>query len=59
MSPRKRNERIQKLEKLMRDAAAAMEFEKAAKYRDELKRLQKMDLDLSVSKQANDNGRRS
>jgi excinuclease ABC subunit B len=44
--PKKRHERIQQLEKQMQEAAAQMEFEKAAEYRDELKRLQKMDLEI-------------
>ncbi|MFW6136803.1 MAG: excinuclease ABC subunit UvrB [Candidatus Aminicenantaceae bacterium] len=46
LSPRKRHERMEQLEKWMQQSAAEKKFEKAAEYRDELKRLQKMDLDL-------------
>jgi excinuclease ABC subunit B len=46
LSAQKRLERIQQLEKWMQEAAAKMEFEKAAEYRDERKRLQKMDLEM-------------
>jgi excinuclease UvrABC helicase subunit UvrB len=34
-----REERIEALERAMHEAAARMEFEKAAQYRDELRRL--------------------
>ncbi len=48
ISPRNRHEHIRQLEKRMQEAAAKMEFEKAANYRDELKRLQKMDLEMGT-----------
>jgi excinuclease ABC subunit B len=46
LSPQKRKERMEKLEKKMREAAKNLEFEKAAKFRDELKRLKKRELEL-------------
>jgi len=48
LSPQKRNARIEQLEKLMREAVRNLEFEKAAKLRDELKKLKKMELELSL-----------
>jgi len=48
LSPQKRKEKIEQLEKLMKEAACNLEFEKAAKLRDELKRLKKMELELSL-----------
>ena len=47
MTPRKRRGRIIQLEKLMRQAADNLEFEKASKFRDELNRLKKEELQLS------------
>ena len=47
MTPRKRRDRIIQLEKLMRQAADNLEFEKASKFRDELNRLKKEELQLS------------
>ncbi|MFC2166271.1 helicase-related protein, partial [Acidobacteriota bacterium] len=46
LSPQKRQERMDELEKLMKSAAENLEFEKAAKYRDELKKLKKGALEL-------------
>ena len=48
LSPPKRKEKIEQLEKLMQEAARNLEFEKAAKLRDELKKLKKMELELSL-----------
>jgi len=47
MTPQKRRERIKQLEKLMRQAADNLEFEKASRFRDELNQLKKEDLQLS------------
>ncbi len=46
LSPQKRRQRLQELQKLMDEAAERLEFEKAARYRDELKRIQKRELNL-------------
>jgi len=46
LSPQKRQARMDELEKLMEKAAKNLEFEKAAQYRDELKKLKKGALDL-------------
>jgi len=46
LSPQKRKERMEKLEKLMKEAARNLEFEKAAKWRDELNKLKKSELEL-------------
>jgi len=46
LSPEKRKEEMEKLEKLMQEAARSLEFEKAAKLRDELKKLKKRELEL-------------
>jgi excinuclease ABC subunit B len=46
LSPQKRKERMEQLEKTMREAAKNLEFEKAAKFRDELKKLKKRELEL-------------
>jgi len=46
LSPEKRKEEMEKLEKLMQEAARNLEFEKAAKLRDELKKLKKRELEL-------------
>lgn len=42
--PQKLNSEIEKLRKKMREAAEELEFEAAAKYRDEIKRLEMLDL---------------
>ncbi len=47
-SPEKRRERMEELEKLMREAARNLEFEKAAKFRDELVRLKRRELELGL-----------
>jgi excinuclease ABC subunit B len=39
---------MKELEKLMREASKNLEFEKAAKFRDELSRLKKGELELSL-----------
>ncbi|MGB9835227.1 MAG: excinuclease ABC subunit UvrB [Candidatus Saccharicenans sp.] len=46
LSPEKRQKRIEELERLMKEAARNLEFEKAAQYRDELNRLKKRELEL-------------
>jgi excinuclease ABC subunit B len=46
LSPHRRKKRMDELAKLMKEAAAALEFEKAAAYRDELVKLKKGDLEL-------------
>jgi len=46
LSPEKRQKRMEELEKLMTEAARNLEFEKAAKFRDELKQLKKRELEL-------------
>ncbi len=46
LSPQKRKEKMEKLENLMNAAARNLEFEKAAKLRDELKALKKRELEL-------------
>jgi excinuclease ABC subunit B len=46
LSPQKRQQRIEELEKQMRAAAKALEFEKAAKLRDEIVKIKKHDLEL-------------
>jgi len=38
--------RIKKLKKLMQDAVKKMDFESAIKYRDEIEKLKKLDLEL-------------
>ena len=48
LSPQKRKEKMEKLENLMNAAAKNLEFEKAAKLRDELKSLKKKELELVV-----------
>lgn len=48
LSPQKRKQRIQELERQMREAARNLEFEKAAKIRDELTRLKKRELELGL-----------
>ena len=48
LSPQKRKEKMEKLEKLMNAASRNLEFEKAAKLRDELNALKKRELELVV-----------
>lgn len=48
LSPQKRKERIEKLEKLMKQAARQLEFEKAARLRDEIKKLKKRELEIGL-----------
>ena len=48
ISPQKRKERIEKLDRLMTEAAKNLEFEKAAAYRDELKKLKKRELEIGL-----------
>jgi excinuclease ABC subunit B len=48
LSPQKRKKRMEELEKLMKEAARALEFEKAAGCRDELIRLKKRELELDL-----------
>ncbi|MEN6312271.1 MAG: helicase-related protein, partial [Acidobacteriota bacterium] len=48
LSPQKRKKRMDELGKLMKDAAKALEFEKAARYRDELNKLKKRELELGL-----------
>ncbi|MBE3126354.1 MAG: excinuclease ABC subunit UvrB [Acidobacteria bacterium] len=46
LSPHRRKKRMDELGKLMKEASAALEFEKAAAYRDELTKLKKRELEL-------------
>lgn len=46
LSPQQRLQKIEKLEKLMKEAARNLEFEKAAKLRDEITQLKKRELEL-------------
>ena len=46
LSPHRRKKRMDELGKLMREASAALEFEKAVAYRDELTKLKKRELEL-------------
>jgi excinuclease ABC subunit B len=48
LSPQKRRQRLDELERLMRDAARNLEFEKAARLRDELDKLKKRELELGI-----------
>jgi excinuclease ABC subunit B len=48
LSPQKRKERIEELENWMKEAARNLEFEKAAKLRDELAGLKKIELELGL-----------
>ena len=48
LSPLKRKKRMDELAKLMKEASAALEFEKAAAYRDELTKLKKRELELAL-----------
>jgi excinuclease ABC subunit B len=48
LSPQRRKKRMDELTKLMKEASAALEFEKAAAYRDELTKLKKRELELGL-----------
>ena len=48
LSPQKRKKRMDELAKLMKEASAALEFEKAAAYRDELIKLKKRELEMGL-----------
>ncbi len=48
LSPQKRKEEIEKLEKLMKEAARNLEFEKAALLRDEIKKLKKREIEIGL-----------
>ena len=48
LSPLKRKKRMDELTRLMKDASAALEFEKAAAFRDELTKLKKRELELGL-----------
>ena len=48
LSPQKRKEKIEQLEKLMKQAARNLEFEKAAQIRDEVAKLKKRELELGL-----------
>jgi len=48
VSPEKRKKRMEELERLMREASKDLAFEKAAKFRDELSRLKKRELELAL-----------
>ena len=48
LSPEKRKKRMEELEKLMKEAARNLEFEKAARFRDELTKLKKRELELGL-----------
>jgi excinuclease ABC subunit B len=48
LSPQERKRRIDELEKAMKEAAQSLEFEKAAKLRDEVKKLKKSELELTA-----------
>jgi len=47
LSPQRRKQRMEELQKLMDESAQNLEFEKAARFRDELKDLQRRDLELN------------
>lgn len=48
LSPQKRKQRLDELGKLMKEAAKNLEFEKAARLRDELTKLKKRELELGL-----------
>ncbi len=48
LSPHKRKQRMEELEKWMKEAARNLEFERAARLRDELKKLKKRELELGL-----------
>ena len=47
-SPQKRKEKMESLEKMMKEAARNLEFEKAARLRDELTKLKKRELEIGL-----------
>lgn len=47
LSPHKRKNRMEELEKSMKEAAQNLEFEKAARFRDELRMLKKKELEIA------------
>jgi excinuclease ABC subunit B len=48
LSPEKRKKKMEELEKLMKDAARNLEFEKAARLRDELVKIKKRELEMEL-----------
>ncbi|OGD26670.1 MAG: excinuclease ABC subunit B [Candidatus Aminicenantes bacterium RBG_19FT_COMBO_65_30] len=48
LSPHRRKKRMDELTKLMKEASAVLEFEKAAAFRDELTKLKKRELELGL-----------
>jgi len=50
LSPKRRKKRMEELEEAMNEAARKLEFEKAARYRDELKDLKRGELEISENK---------
>ena len=46
LSPEKRKRKMEELEKLMNESAKNLEFEKAGKFRDDLKKLKRGELDI-------------
>jgi excinuclease ABC subunit B len=46
LSPQKRKQKLDQLEKLMREAAKAMEYEKAAQLRDQIAKLKTIELEI-------------
>jgi len=46
LSPQQRKQRMEELQRLMDEAAERLEFEKAAQYRDELKELKRLELEI-------------
>jgi len=48
LSPQRRKKRMDELTRLMKEASDALEFEKAAAYRDELAKLKKRELELGL-----------
>jgi excinuclease ABC subunit B len=48
LSPQKRKQRMDELERLMRESARNLEFEKAGRLRDELDKLKKRELELGI-----------
>jgi excinuclease ABC subunit B len=48
LSPVKRKKRMEELDKLMKEAAKSLDFEKAARFRDELNKLKKRELELGL-----------
>jgi excinuclease ABC subunit B len=48
LSPEKRKKKMEELEKLMKEAARSLEFEKAARLRDELVKIKKRELEMEL-----------